>query len=169
VKHAGTREAVVRLDLDGQRARLQVVDHGVGFDPSAVSHVGEHLGLLGMAERARELGWTLTCDSRPGQGTCIRCRGGVRVAERPPATRANVAKTSTIYLIGYWFLPSLPFGSSLLVPGRRAFCRRRRTARCHIALDGHRSHPLPPFASYRYLYFVLQTALIQGPGDVVSL
>lgn len=71
-KHAGTTEAVVRLELGGEKASLEVVDHGVGFAPEGLSGGGEHLGLGVMAERARELGWKLTCDSRPGRGTRLR-------------------------------------------------------------------------------------------------
>lgn len=71
-KHAGTRQAVVRLDLAGPRAILEVVDRGVGFDPGTVPAGGAHLGLSGMAERAAELGWRLSYDSRPGHGTRVR-------------------------------------------------------------------------------------------------
>jgi signal transduction histidine kinase len=71
-KHAGTCEALVRLNLAGERPALEVEDGGVGFDPSAVSLRSEHMGLAGMAERARELGWRLSCDSQPGHGTRIR-------------------------------------------------------------------------------------------------
>ena len=72
VKHARTREVAVRLNLAGAKACLEVEDHGVGFDPGAVARKSGHLGLWGMAERARELGWDLTYDARPGRGTRIR-------------------------------------------------------------------------------------------------
>jgi signal transduction histidine kinase len=71
-KHAGTREALARLNLAGERAALEVEDGGVGFDPGAVPLQSGHVGLAGMAERARELGWRLSCDSQPGHGTRIR-------------------------------------------------------------------------------------------------
>jgi signal transduction histidine kinase len=32
----------------------------------------DHLGLAGMAERARELGWSLSIESQPGRGTRVR-------------------------------------------------------------------------------------------------
>jgi signal transduction histidine kinase len=70
-RHAGTREAVVRLKLVEERLSLEIVDHGVGFDPGVVSLESGHVGLSGMAERARELGWKLSCDSQPGHGTRI--------------------------------------------------------------------------------------------------
>ncbi len=70
-KHAGTRQVSIRLDLDGSPARVTVEDCGRGFDPrSALSRPG-HLGLIEMTERAREAGWKLDIDSKPGQGTCV--------------------------------------------------------------------------------------------------
>jgi signal transduction histidine kinase len=71
-KHAGTREALLRLNLAGERLALEVEDGGVGFDADAVPLQSGHVGLAGMAERARELGWRLSCDSQPGRGTRIR-------------------------------------------------------------------------------------------------
>ncbi|NIP85643.1 MAG: histidine kinase, partial [Planctomycetales bacterium] len=66
------QEAILRLDLAGERSCLEVQDHGAGFDPGGVSLQGGHVGLEGMAERARELGWQLSCSSQPGHGTRIR-------------------------------------------------------------------------------------------------
>ena len=70
VKHAGVTEALVRLELT-RPARLFVADQGAGFDPTVALARAGHLGLAGMAERSRELGWRLTCDSAPGAGTRI--------------------------------------------------------------------------------------------------
>jgi signal transduction histidine kinase len=77
-KHAGTREVTVRLDLGGEGSFLEVEDHGVGFDPHVPIGERGHLGLTGMAEQAREIGWNLCVNSRPGLGTRIR------VEECPP-------------------------------------------------------------------------------------
>ncbi len=71
-KHAGTCEAVVRLDLASQPASLEIEDHGAGFDPETISRSLDHIGLPGMAERAREMGWKIRVESQPGQGTRIR-------------------------------------------------------------------------------------------------
>ena len=70
VKHAGVTEALVRLELT-RPARLLVADQGAGFDPTVALARAGRLGLAGMAERSRELGWRLTCDSTPGAGTRI--------------------------------------------------------------------------------------------------
>lgn len=72
IKHAGTREGSIRLDLVSQPAFLEVADHGCGFEPEKAVRDIQHVGLSGMAERARELGWELSIESKPGQGTCIR-------------------------------------------------------------------------------------------------
>jgi signal transduction histidine kinase len=77
-KHSGTREAILSLNLDGGLAYLEIEDHGLGFNPKAGLDERGHLGLAGMAERAREIGWHLSIDSKPGLGTRIR------VQESPP-------------------------------------------------------------------------------------
>jgi signal transduction histidine kinase len=69
-KHARTTEALVRLELT-RPARLLIADRGAGFDPATALAQSGHVGLAGMAERSRELGWRLTCDSTPGAGTRI--------------------------------------------------------------------------------------------------
>jgi signal transduction histidine kinase len=71
-RHAGVREATVRLNLVEPPAFLEVEDRGCGFVPQAVAGAGGHLGLTGMAERARDAGWRLVVDSEPGHGTRIR-------------------------------------------------------------------------------------------------
>jgi signal transduction histidine kinase len=77
-KHAGTEQATVRLNLPPGALFLEIEDHGLGFDPQLALSQRDHLGLAGMAERARELGWKLSIDSQPGHGT------RVRVEENPP-------------------------------------------------------------------------------------
>jgi signal transduction histidine kinase len=77
VKHAGTCQATVRLNLGGNPASLEIIDHGLGFDPQAALGQRGHLGLAGMAEQAREMGWNLAVDSRPGRGTRIRVEGNL--------------------------------------------------------------------------------------------
>jgi signal transduction histidine kinase len=82
VKHAGTAETSVQLNLGEDLAFLEIEDHGLGFDPQTALGRRGHLGLAGMAERAREIGWNLSIDSRPGFGTRIRVEeslpGGLR-------------------------------------------------------------------------------------------
>jgi signal transduction histidine kinase len=71
-KHADTQNVCVRLDLESQPAYLEVEDDGCGFEPEAVARDIQHIGLAGMAERSRELGWKLDIASQPGHGTRLR-------------------------------------------------------------------------------------------------
>ncbi|HVU22677.1 MAG TPA: PAS domain-containing protein [Opitutus sp.] len=67
-RHAGATQVEVRLaDHDGMRM-LDVRDNGRGFSPDSVSS-RTALGLLGMHERAIELGGHVEIESRPGHGT----------------------------------------------------------------------------------------------------
>jgi signal transduction histidine kinase len=71
-RHAGTGEAVVRLNLESRPAYLEVEDRGRGFERRRLVPQLNHMGLAGMEERARELGWQLQIDSQPGCGTRVR-------------------------------------------------------------------------------------------------
>jgi signal transduction histidine kinase len=70
-KHSGAREATLLLNLDAGKSCLEIEDRGLGFDPQANLNQRGHLGLAGMSERAREIGWNLSVESRRGQGTRI--------------------------------------------------------------------------------------------------
>lgn len=70
VKHSGTREASVRLNFDDSSS-LEIEDRGLGFDPRTVTNRRGHLGLAGMSERAREIGWGFSVESNPNRGTKI--------------------------------------------------------------------------------------------------
>jgi signal transduction histidine kinase/ligand-binding sensor domain-containing protein len=74
LRHA--RAGVVRVTLrdEPDALRLVVEDDGIGFDPAAVmrsARRGEHLGLLGMTERARGAGGTIDFESHPGSGSRV--------------------------------------------------------------------------------------------------
>ncbi len=74
VKHSGVNEATVRLNLSEDVSCLEIEDRGRGFDPQAASNQRGHLGLAGMSERAREIGWSLSVESEMGRGTRILVR-----------------------------------------------------------------------------------------------
>ncbi len=76
VKHAGTQEAIIRISHSDRPCYLEIEDHGSGFKITSDSSQSEHLGLIGMSERAREIGWRLSIDSQPGRGTLIRVEEG---------------------------------------------------------------------------------------------
>lgn len=73
-RHAGAGPVTVRLAPGPARGgsgwlRLVVADGGPGFEPGARS--GMHHGLLGMRERARDVGGRLQVASAPGRGTVV--------------------------------------------------------------------------------------------------
>jgi signal transduction histidine kinase len=72
IKHADTREVTIKLNGCDQPASVEVIDRGAGFVVSELTPQRGHLGLASMAERARELGWVMTIDSIPGQGTHVK-------------------------------------------------------------------------------------------------
>jgi signal transduction histidine kinase len=72
-KYANASAATVRLTHRDGELVFEVQDDGRGFDPSDARH---GTGLQGMADRLDAIGGTLTVDSSPGNGTCVR--GGIR-------------------------------------------------------------------------------------------
>jgi ligand-binding sensor domain-containing protein/signal transduction histidine kinase len=70
VKHAQAQRIFVNLVFAGQRVQLSVRDDGRGFDNQADGsrHAG-HFGLIGMRERAEQIGGTLSIQSTEGSGT----------------------------------------------------------------------------------------------------
>lgn len=78
VRHAGTGRADIHLNLAGNSACLEIHDDGPGFDLAAALAEPGHLGLGGMTERAREIGWHLSFDTGDGRGTNIRVEEQVR-------------------------------------------------------------------------------------------
>ena len=69
-RHAGVRQALIRLCLESPSASLDIEDRGCGFDRSGARHL-DGFGLTGMTGRASEIGWKLEIKSVPGQGTQI--------------------------------------------------------------------------------------------------
>jgi signal transduction histidine kinase len=67
-RHAKAEEAVVRLWFDDKDLKVQIEDHGQGFDPRSLV-AGVTNGISGMRERASLLGGSFTIESHPGSGT----------------------------------------------------------------------------------------------------
>jgi signal transduction histidine kinase len=70
IRHARASRVDVLLEHRGNRVLAMVEDDGVGFEPDRVPS-GEHLGLLGLRERAEALDGSLTVESAPGAGTTV--------------------------------------------------------------------------------------------------
>jgi signal transduction histidine kinase len=77
LRHAQATTIRVTLRDDTDALSLVVEDDGIGFDREAAAQRarrGEHLGLLGMTERARNAGGTIVLNSHPGSGSRIEVR-----------------------------------------------------------------------------------------------
>ena len=72
IKHAAAQTVRVRCVFGERRLRLVVADDGRGFavDPDFRAY-GGHWGLLGMRERAGQIGAKVAVRSTPGQGTRV--------------------------------------------------------------------------------------------------
>jgi signal transduction histidine kinase len=73
LRHGRASEIQIAVDVGPHVVALRVTDNGSGFaiDDSDGAADGEHLGLLGMHERAERLGGQLTISSTRGSGTIV--------------------------------------------------------------------------------------------------
>lgn len=71
VKHANASAVGLALSFTRRRIRLTVQDDGCGL-PAIPAAEGAHFGLVGMRERAAEIGAAFSVSSKPGAGTVIR-------------------------------------------------------------------------------------------------
>jgi signal transduction histidine kinase len=92
-RHAGVSTCRIRLTRHGERLQLLVEDEGRGFDPRVRDVTGTRgLGLIGMRERATQLGGRFSLDSEPGRGT----RVSVDVPVSRPAAETERRPTSDV-------------------------------------------------------------------------
>ena len=112
VRHARAQNIYVSLLFDAHSVRLSVRDDGRGFDPGEhASGRNGHFGIVGMRERAEEMGGALSIESDPESGE----RG---LGRRPPRRVVSASelpqrhrdtelmkKDSTAFLT---FFPSVP-------------------------------------------------------------
>lgn len=84
-QHAGAHRINVELARAGDEVRLDVVDDGVGFDPSQLANptLAGGYGLRALRERLTELGGGLDIESEPGAGTAVSARLPLVPAEAP--------------------------------------------------------------------------------------
>ena len=73
-RHSQARKAEVSIEFGDDRTSVSITDNGVGFQPPEslgdLSRVGK-LGFIGMQERVRLLGGSLTVQSDMGKGTTV--------------------------------------------------------------------------------------------------
>jgi signal transduction histidine kinase len=72
IRHSGSSRVTIQANSDGEWVRAVISDEGRGFQVAAAKKEG--LGLLGMDERARELGGDVRIDSVAGRGTRVEVR-----------------------------------------------------------------------------------------------
>ena len=96
IKHANARVVEVALSYAGSHLRLSIRDDGRGIarGPAKGSDDGGHYGLVGMRERATQVGGEFAVSSQPGVGTTITVRVPL-VKENPlptPPARIEVVQ-----------------------------------------------------------------------------
>src|SRR6266436_3349974 len=69
LKHAHATKFQTRVRFDSDAVRLELRDNGDGFAVETAN--GGGIGLIGMKERAEQIGATLRVSSKPGAGTRI--------------------------------------------------------------------------------------------------
>jgi len=75
-KHAGARRATITLSYMDDLVALDIVDDGIGFDPSRVAQTLESgFGLKAMRERVEEFGGALTIESENGTAIGVSMPG----------------------------------------------------------------------------------------------
>jgi two-component system sensor histidine kinase DegS len=98
--HANASKTWVHLTFLPGSVRLEIGDDGQGFDlASMMSQREGHLGLVGMHERAQNLGGSLTVETQPQQGTRVvldvplseHCEVGVALNEEHQDGRVQAA------------------------------------------------------------------------------
>jgi two-component system sensor histidine kinase DegS len=93
-RYAEASTIEVRIDF-GEDVRVTVSDDGRGFDTSRVfrdRHSSRGLGLLGMRERAKLSGASLSIESEPSAGTSVTVTLGSAADHEPqPSDRATAA------------------------------------------------------------------------------
>ena len=71
-RHAQAQHVALSLHPNDQQLDIEIRDDGTGFDPAQTD--AGHYGLIGLRERARLIGGTLSIESAPGQGTTLKVR-----------------------------------------------------------------------------------------------
>ncbi len=93
-KHAQATAIAIVLEYRPHVLRVQIDDNGVGFDASQPAKEG-HFGVIGMHERMKRLGGTLTVRSAPGAGTCIVVEVPLREEPAPTTAAGAMARSPT--------------------------------------------------------------------------
>ncbi len=74
LKHSAATAVIVRLRLEAETLSIEIEDNGRGFDTNPRAR-SSGFGLLGLKERAKQMGGYLSISSSPTTGTTIRIAG----------------------------------------------------------------------------------------------
>jgi signal transduction histidine kinase len=77
--HASAKNAKVAITQNADKITVEIADDGHGFDPERQ----RGMGILGMEERVRRLGGTLTIDSSAGKGATVKAEIPLHKADSP--------------------------------------------------------------------------------------
>lgn len=82
LQHASARQIEADVTYGGSLFRIRLRDDGVGIDPDILKDGGRmgHWGIIGMRERAAQIGAKLDVWSKPGAGTELDLRIPARIA-----------------------------------------------------------------------------------------
>lgn len=75
LKHSGATAVNIRLRLGADTLSLEIEDNGRGFDSNPRPHKGGGFGMVGLKERAKQLGGYFSIASSLNSGTTIRITG----------------------------------------------------------------------------------------------
>jgi len=89
MRHSGAETIDVELRQDDGAWIVEVRDDGCGFDSGRTAG---GMGLRIMRYRADLIGGELVIDSRPGEGTTIRCAGGLLSGPGPDSSLVDIAQ-----------------------------------------------------------------------------
>ena len=78
--HASAKSAKVTVVQNPDKITVEITDAGHGFDPKRQ----RGMGILGMEERVRRLGGTLTIESASGKGATVKAELPLHHADSPP-------------------------------------------------------------------------------------
>jgi signal transduction histidine kinase len=77
--HASAKNAKVTIAQNSHKIAVEIIDDGHGFDPGRQ----RGMGILGMEERVRRLGGTLTIESAPGKGATVKAELPLHKVDSP--------------------------------------------------------------------------------------
>ncbi|MGA7555887.1 MAG: PAS domain-containing protein, partial [Candidatus Acidiferrales bacterium] len=99
-RHSGSKTALIRIGLEGESIRIQVLDHGKGITPERLLEIQSHgsgVGIMGIQERIRQFHGEMKIES-DASGTSvivsIPLPKEASVAESEPLVAATVRQGS---------------------------------------------------------------------------